>query len=105
MDPMSSHSQVSAPYYHSRLLQEWLEGQPLIKQWFLPTYSPNLNIIERLCRFMKKQAIGLSFYPTYTAIKSSILHFFEHLDNYEYELKHLLTLKFHILHSPLANST
>ena len=54
---------------------------------------------------MKKQDIGLSFYPTYTAFKSSILHFFEHLDNYEYELKHLLTLKFHILHSPLANST
>jgi transposase len=39
----------NAPYYRSSLLQEWLERQPLIKQWFLPTYSPNLNIIERLC--------------------------------------------------------
>jgi transposase len=38
----------NAPYYRSSLLQEWLERQPLIKQWFLPTYSPNLNIIERL---------------------------------------------------------
>ena len=95
----------NAPYYRSRLLQEWLQRQPLIKQWFLPTYSPNLNIIERLWRFMKKQAIGLSFHPTYKAFKTSILHFFEHLDDYEYELKHLLTLKFQILHSPLANST
>ena len=93
----------NATYYHSQLLQEWLEEQPLIKQWFLPTYSPNLNIIERLWRFMKKQAIGLSFHPTYKAFKSSILHFFEHLDDYEYELKRLLTLKFQILHSPLSN--
>ena len=95
----------NARYYRSRLLQEWLEGQPLIKQWFLPTYSPNLNIIERLWRFMKKQAIGLSFQPTYQAFKDNILHFFEHLDDYEYELKRLLTLKFQILHSPLSNST
>ena len=95
----------NAPYYRSRLLQKWLEGQPLIKQWFLPTYSPNLNIIERLWRFMKKQAIGLSFHPTYKGFKTAILHFFEHLDEYEYELKRLLTLKFQILHSPLSNST
>ncbi len=95
----------NAPYYRSRLLQEWLEGQPLIKQWFLPTYSPNLNIIERLWRFMKKQAIGLSFHPTYQGFKASVLHFFEHLDDYEYELKRLLTLKFQILHSPLSIST
>jgi len=95
----------NAPYYHSQLLQDWLKGQPLIKQWFLPTYSPNLNIIERLWRFMKKQAIGLSFEPTYKAFKANILHFFEHLDDYEYELKRLLTLKFQILHSPLSNPT
>jgi hypothetical protein len=37
----------NATYYRSQLLQQWLEGQPLIQQWFLPTYSPNLNIIER----------------------------------------------------------
>ncbi len=94
----------NATYYHSQLLQDWLKGQPLIKQWFLPTYSPNLNIIERLWRFMKKQAIGLSFHPTYQAFKANILHFFEHLDDYEYELKRLLTRKFQILHSPLSNS-
>ncbi len=74
----------NAPYYRSSLLQEWLKGQPLIKQWFLPTYSPNLNIIERLWRFMKKQAIGLTFHPTYKGFKTAILHFFEHLDDYEY---------------------
>jgi transposase len=95
----------NAGYYRSQLLKDWLQEQPLIKQWFLPTYSPNLNIIERLWRFMKKQAIGLSFQPTYQAFKDNILHFFEHLDDYEYELKRLLTLKFQILHSPLSSTT
>ncbi len=69
----------NARYYRSQFLQQWLKGQPLIEQWFLPTYSPNLNIIERLWRFMKKQAIGLSFHSTFKAFKKSILHFFEHL--------------------------
>jgi transposase len=95
----------NASYYHSQVLQEWLKGQPLVKQWFLPTYSPNLNIIERVWRFMKKQLIGLSFHDTYKAFKASVLHFFEHLDYYEYELKRLLTLKFQILHSPLSPTT
>jgi transposase len=96
----------NAPYYHSQLLKDWLKEQPLIKQWFLPTYSPNLNLlIERLWRLMKKQAIGLSFHSTYKAFKANILHFFEHLEDYAYELKRLLTLKFQILHSPLPNST
>jgi transposase len=95
----------NARYYRSHLLQEWLKDQPLIQQWFLPTYSPNLNIIERLWRFMKKQTIGLAFYDTYRAFKTAILDFFEHLDDYEYELKRLLTLKFQILHSPLSGAT
>jgi transposase len=87
------------------LLQDWLKDQPLIQQWFLPTYSPNFNSIERLWRLIKKQTIGLSFHDTYKAFKDNILHFFEHLDDYEYELKRLLTLRFQIIHSPLSNST
>jgi transposase len=95
----------NARYYRSHLLQDWLKDQPLIQQWFLPTYSPNLNLIERLWRFMKKQTIGLSFYNSYKAFKTAVLDFFEHLDDYEYELKRLLTLKFQILHSPLSGTT
>ncbi len=35
----------NAPYYHSRLLQEWLAGQPLIKQWSIP-FSKYASIIS-----------------------------------------------------------
>jgi hypothetical protein len=95
----------NARYYHSQLFKDWLKEQPLVKQWFLPTDSPNFNIIERLWRFMKKHAIGLAFHPTFQAFKATILHFFKQLDDYEYELNRLLTLKFQILKSPLPNAT
>ncbi len=102
---MSSHRQVHAPYYRSQVLKDWLEKQPLIKQWFLPTYSPNLNPIERLWGFMKQKVIGLTFYPSFKEFKRAIFHFFDHLDEYEYELKKLLNLQFQILESPLPKVT
>ncbi len=43
---------------------------------------------------------GLSFRPTLRAFKASVLHFFEQLDDYEYELKRLLTLKYQVLAFP-----
>lgn len=92
----------NAPYYRSQVLEEWLEKQPLITQWFLPTYSPNLNPIERMWGFLKQKVIGLNFYSSFKDFKQAIFHFFDHLDEYEYELKKLLNLQFQILHSPLA---
>ena len=37
----------NARYYLSKKLREWVEGTK-IKQIFLPPYSPNLSLIERL---------------------------------------------------------
>ncbi len=49
--------------------------------------------------------VGTSYCrPSVRRISCYILHFFEHPDDYVYELKNLLTLKFQILHSPLPNS-
>jgi DDE superfamily endonuclease len=41
----------NARYYRNKELIEWLETTK-IKPVFLPPYSPNLNIIERLWRFL-----------------------------------------------------
>jgi len=95
----------NAPYYRSRLLQNWLNDQPLLKQWFLPTYSPNLNLIERLWGFMKQKVVSLTFYPAYKEFKAAVLNFFQHIDQYEFELNQLLTLKFQILNAPLDKPT
>ena len=34
-----------------------------IELLYLPTYSPNLNLIERLWKFIKKQCLYSKYYP------------------------------------------
>jgi transposase len=36
-----------------------------IELLFLPTYSPNLNLIERLWKFVKKQCLYAKYYPNF----------------------------------------
>jgi transposase len=88
----------NARYYKNKALTEWLHGQRLV-QVFLPPYSPNLNLIERLWKLLRRKIIDPHFYRTKGAFKAAVLAFFSRLDEYGDELASLLTLKFHILDS------
>ena len=48
----------NAKYYSNKEVQEYLKTSK-IKEIPLPTYSPNLNPIERLWLFMKKEVLDL----------------------------------------------
>jgi transposase len=39
---------------------------------YLPSYSPNLTLIERLWKFVKKECLGCHVWPTYEAFTRSI---------------------------------
>lgn len=39
---------------------------------FLPSYSPNLNLIERLWKFIKKQVLYAHHYATFTDFRAAI---------------------------------
>ena len=93
----------NARYHRSNLLAEWLAQHPRIRQKFLPPYSPNLNLIERLWKWMKKKVTATVYYPTFAEFKQAVLDLFARLPDYQQELKSLLTLKFQILHSPLLD--
>lgn len=87
----------NAPYYYAKELREWLvQNYPSVKQLFLPPYSPNLNLIERLWKFLKKHIINYDFYPTFKEFKNKVLGFFENISLYRKDLESLLTLNFHI---------
>jgi transposase len=51
----------NARYQHARAVQEWVEAQRAqgveFVLDFLPAYSPNLNLIERLWKFLRKEAL------------------------------------------------
>lgn len=43
-----------------------------IELCFLPTYSPNLNLIERLWKFVKKQCLYSKYYADFKSFKQAI---------------------------------
>jgi transposase len=43
-----------------------------IELLFLPSYSPNLNLIERFWRFVKKKSLYSTYYPKFTQFKTAI---------------------------------
>lgn len=86
----------NASYYHAKLVQQWIRYHPRFKLLFLPSYSPNLNIIERLWRFFHQQITYNQYFETFDEFKSTTLDFFKNLNQYEKELSTLLTDNFQL---------
>jgi len=55
----------NARYQHCKLV-EALAAELGITLCFLPSYSPNLNLIERLWKFVKKKCLYNVYYETFT---------------------------------------
>lgn len=87
----------NARYYRSQLVKDFVSENKRIKLVFLPPYSPNLNIIERLWRFFKKNITYNRYYEKFSVFEKNCLAFFENIDTYKNELKNLMTDNFHIL--------
>ena len=66
---------------------------------FQPPYSPNLNLIERLWKFMRKRFCKDKYRSTFTEFKTQLDDFFADLDKYRNELVTLLTEKFELVPS------
>ena len=89
----------NAAYYHSHDLRQWLKEQnSRIRITFLPPYSPNLNLIERLWKYLRGEALDTTYYATYEAFTSAIFSFFVNIKEHLHKLKSLLALNFHIAH-------
>ncbi|MBS0654561.1 MAG: IS630 family transposase [Verrucomicrobia bacterium] len=68
----------NAKYYRNKHVQEYLEGSK-IQMHFLPPYSPNLNPIERLWKFMNERVLYNKYYEKFTDFKKAVLGFLEQL--------------------------
>jgi len=69
-----------------------------IELLFLPSYSPNLNLIERLWKLIKKKCLYSKYYSSFSLFKSAIMQCITDLPTkYSDEVRSLMSLKFQTL--------
>jgi transposase len=84
----------NARYQKGQLVQA-LADTLHIELLYLPPYSPNLNRIERLWKFVKKQCLYSVYYDQFDDFKQAISTCLEQTQTtYKDELDTLLTLRF-----------
>jgi len=69
----------NASYYRNKKVKEYLKISK-IELHFLPPYSPNLNPIERLWKWMKEVVVYNTYYEEFEAFKETVFGFFETLN-------------------------
>jgi len=100
----------NARYYKSKILQKALKTEKYssIKMIFIPAYSPNLNPIERVWKFFKKEVMENKFYKTFTEFKDAIDNFFKKelkLSMMKEKLRKFASDNFHIRNRGILHHT
>jgi transposase len=88
----------NATYYKNKDVKAYLEKQGCrIKLKFLPSYSPNLNFIERLWKYMKKYIIGATYREKFKQFEDDIHYFFDNIDKHEEKLRKFIGDELHLI--------
>jgi hypothetical protein len=82
--------------YGSPVVQEWLQRHPEFHLSPIPAYSPNVNLIERMWKFLRAKAL-CKWHKTFEDMQAAVSEVLDHLENYRGELQTLMTEKFHII--------
>ena len=68
-----------------------------IRIMYLPPYSPNLNPIERLWKFMKKKVMANTYFPDLETFQRELMLFLRGIRKHRQELSTLITDNFHLV--------
>jgi transposase len=72
-----------------------------IELLYLPSYSPNLNLIERLWKFVKKEVLTCRYYEDFTRFQTAIVECLEGIEGKHRDaIASLLTLNFQTFEDP-----
>jgi transposase len=85
----------NARYNHARLVQDHI-ATTTVELHFLPAYAPNLNLIERLWRFVKDEVLA-TYHETFALFTAAIDKLLDNLAQYADQLATLMTEQFEIL--------
>ena len=86
----------NAAYQKCQMVRD-LAAQLNIELLFLPAYSPNLNLIEPLWKFVKKKVLYSQYYATFDDFRKAITDCLRQTHTtHKQELDSLLTLNFQV---------
>lgn len=86
----------NARYHRNKLVQQ-RAAELHVELLFLPPYSPNLNLIERLWKLVKKECLRNRYFATFGAFKAALDQFLDNLnDDYQVELERLISNRFQL---------
>ena len=86
----------NARYYKSIAVREFLTTSK-IEIINLPPYCPNLNLIERLWKFMRAKIINTKYFVKFESFQDAIRNFFQNIESFKEELKTFIGLKMHVV--------
>jgi len=86
----------NAAYNHAQHVTEAAHQQRIILD-YLPPYSPNLNPIERLWKFVRKEFFKDKYRDTFAKFCGQLEDWFANLDQYRAQLASLLTTNFELV--------
>ena len=84
-----------APYFDCEKTAHFLKNSRIVPLQ-LPAYSPNLNAIERLWRFMRIKILYNEYFEKFNDFADAILNFFRNLKTYKDELYSFITDDFQL---------
>jgi transposase len=85
----------NARYFSKPCVKEWL-ARHQFRLVPLPAYSPNLNLIERLWKFLRKKALN-RWLKTFEEMQAAVAGVLDRLGDYRDELSTLMTERFAIV--------
>jgi transposase len=90
----------NARYQRCAVVQE-LARSLRIELLFLPPYSPNLNLIERLWKFVKKECLSCRYHEDFTRFKAAIVDCLDGVEGkHKGAIQSLMTLRFQTFNDP-----
>lgn len=83
--------------YNRAKLMKLFAHHSRINLIYLPPYCPNLNLIERLWKFLYKKVSACKHYKKFADFRNAVLGFLDNISLYKPELNTLMTEKFNII--------
>jgi transposase len=85
----------NASYHHAAAVKQ-VAAALRITLLYLPPYSPNLNLIERFWKFLKRKVARNRYYTTFAEFRTAVQKVLNNIVAYADELASLMTERFQL---------